>query len=223
MKGILKGVAKFQAQVYPKKRALFERLSKGQTPKTLFITCADSRIDPCLLTQTDPGELFVLRNAGNLVPTHGAPAGGEMASIEYAILALKVQDVIVCGHSDCGAMKAVLAPQSTAGLPEVAAWLTHAQAARAATRAAFPDQEGPAVLSAMIRQNVVAQLRNLATHPSVASRQHSADFALHGWVYDIGSGSIEEYDVEQREFRPLGRDRARSETRKPKRRTREKK
>jgi carbonic anhydrase len=108
MQKLVDGVHQFQENVFGAKQALFERLADGQQPLALFITCSDSRIDPCLLTQTQPGELFILRNAGNIVPPYGQGSGGEAATIEYAVCALKLKDIIVCGHSHCGAMNGLL-------------------------------------------------------------------------------------------------------------------
>src|SRR5215470_17477677 len=128
MTRIIQGVLDFQRRVFGGKRSLFQQLGKGQKPLALFITCSDSRISPNLLTQTEPGELFILRNAGNLVPPHGAPANGEAATIEYAVAHLHVRDVILCGHSKCGAMAGLLQPQAVASMPAVAGWLEHARA-----------------------------------------------------------------------------------------------
>src|SRR3954471_16490906 len=126
MEKILEGLAHFQKTVYPEHRALFDKLALGQRPQALFITCADSRIDPCLLTQTKPGELFICRVIGNIVPPYPDAIGGVSATIEYAVGVLGVADVIVCGHTDCGVMKGVLNPQAVAALPSVSAWLKYA-------------------------------------------------------------------------------------------------
>ena len=105
MEELIQGVTKFQNEVYPGKEAAFRKLANGQNPEVLFITCADSRIDPGMLTQTQPGDLFICRNAGNVVPPHSNQTGGMTASIEFAVAALGVSHIVVCGHSDCGAMK----------------------------------------------------------------------------------------------------------------------
>src|SRR5437763_2332951 len=119
MQKLIQGIHRFQQESFRPLQSLFEQLSKGQSPETLFITCSDSRIDPNLLTRSEPGDLFIVRNAGNIVPPHGAAAGGEAASVEFAVAAFGVKDVVVCGHSDCGAMKALLRPEAVAGLPAV--------------------------------------------------------------------------------------------------------
>src|SRR4051812_11737288 len=186
---ILRGLSRFQRDVYPKQRELFERLALGQRPDALFITCADSRIDPCLLTQTKPGELFICRVIGNIVPPYPDAIGGVSATIEYAVGVLGVPDVIVCGHTDCGVMKGVLNPEALAALPSVSAWLGYAQAARAA--------EPGGDLLKLAQANVVQQIENLKTHPSVAARVADGDLGLHGWMYHIGEGAVTAYDAAQ--------------------------
>src|SRR5262249_15478483 len=177
---ILRGVSQFQREVYPKHRDLFQRLALGQRPHALFITCADSRIDPCLLTQMKPGDLFICRVIGNVVPPYPDAVGGVSATIEYAVGVLGVEDVIVCGHTDCGVMKGVLNPEAVAALPAVSAWLQYAEPAR---HAAGSDD-----LLALAEHNVVHQLENLRTHPAVAQRLNDGDLSLHGWVYHIAEG-----------------------------------
>src|SRR5215469_7034592 len=130
MQKLIQGIHQFQQESFRPLQGLFEQLSKGQNPETLFITCSDSRIDPNLLTRSKPGDLFILRNAGNIVPPHPAASGGEAATIEFAVAALGVKDVIICGHSHCGAMKGLLEPETIAPLPAVASWLSHAETTR---------------------------------------------------------------------------------------------
>src|SRR5436309_9182659 len=138
MQKLVEGIHHFQANIFRPQRDLFERLAAGQHPVALFITCSDSRINPNLLTQTDPGELFILRNAGNIIPPYGAGQGGEAATVEFATAALGIQDVIVCSHSHCGAMKGLLDPKAVRDLPAVAQWLTHAEATRRIMRDKYP-------------------------------------------------------------------------------------
>ena len=140
MQRLIEGLHHFQSQVFGNQRELFERLAKGQAPETLFITCADSRIDPCLLTQSAPGDLFILRNAGNLVPPYGAVRGGEAATIEFAIAGLGVKDIIVCGHSHCGAMKGLLDPPPATAFPALNDWLSHAEATRRIMHEKYADR-----------------------------------------------------------------------------------
>jgi carbonic anhydrase len=130
MQKLIQGLHKFQASVFSSQRELFQRLVHGQKPDALFITCSDSRVNLNLVTQTDPGDLFILRNAGNIVPPAGAGVGGESATIEYAVSVLGVSDIILCGHSHCGAMASLLEPESLTELPLVQAWLSHAETTR---------------------------------------------------------------------------------------------
>jgi carbonic anhydrase len=188
---LLGGVSRFQKHVYPKHQDLFEKLALGQRPEALFITCSDSRIDPSLLTQTKPGELFICRVIGNIVPPYPDAVGGVSATIEYAVGVLQVPIVIVCGHTDCGVMKGALNPDALKDYPNVTHWLRYAQV------------EHRDLLS-LTESNVVAQLKNLRTHPTVAARLEEGDLALHGWVYHIGPGEVTAYSEETGKFQPLG-------------------
>lgn len=204
MENLVRGIHNFQHGYFSSQKELFERLAKGQSPQTLFITCSDSRINPNLLTQTEPGELFILRNAGNLVPAHGAlRGGGEAATVEYAVAALGVKDIIVCGHSHCGAMAGLLRPSSLDELPAVAAWLEHAEATRRIVRENYGEMPDDDRLKATIKENVLAQLQNLRTLPSVAARLGRGEVKLHGWVYEIESGKVYAYDMQENAFKPL--------------------
>jgi carbonic anhydrase len=203
MEKLVRGLHAFQTEYFSPQRELFERLAKGQNPETLFITCSDSRINPNLLTQTAPGDLFILRNAGNLVPPYGATNGGEGATIEYAVAALGVRDIIVCGHSHCGAMKGLLHPETTADLPAVSDWLKQAETTRRIMKENYPTlQDGP-LLTATVEENVLVQLENLRTHPSVAARLRDGQLHLHAWVYKIETGQVFQYDPVEGQFEPL--------------------
>jgi len=197
---ILKGLSRFQKSVYPKQRDLFQKLALGQRPDALFITCADSRIDPCLLTQTQPGQLFICRVIGNIIPPYPDAIGGVSATIEYAVGVLGVPDVIVCGHTDCGVMKGVLNPEALEPLASVSAWLNYAQPARRAVAHLKQVQTDEEHLLAVAERNVVQQLGNLRTHPTVAERLDQGDLNLHGWVYDLGEGVVTHYDSNQDAF-----------------------
>jgi carbonic anhydrase len=191
---LLGGISRFQKHVYPDRRDLFEKLELGQRPDALFITCADSRIDPCLLTQTNPGELFICRVIGNIVPPYPDKLGGVSATIEYAVGVLGVTVVIVCGHTDCGVMKGALHPDALADFPNVTAWLQYAEVEQRET------QPSAAFLLTLAEKNVVAQLKNLRSHPSVAARLQEGNLAMHGWVYHIGSGTVTAWDEESGKF-----------------------
>jgi carbonic anhydrase len=184
----LGGISRFQKQVYPEHQELFEKLATGQRPEALFITCADSRIDPCLVTQTHPGELFICRVIGNIVPPFPDALGGVSATIEYAVGVLRVPEVIVCGHTDCGVMRGALNPEALEAFPNVSAWLRYANVQQR------EPEPSPDFLLALTENNVVEQLKNLASHPTVAARLKLGDLALHGWVYDIGTGTDTVYN-----------------------------
>jgi carbonic anhydrase len=190
----LGGISQFQKHVYPEHQDLFERLALGQRPEALFITCADSRIDPCLLTQTKPGELFICRVIGNVVPPFPDAIGGVSATIEYAVGVLGVSEVIVCGHTDCGVIRGALNPKALEAYPSVTAWLRYAKVER---RDPEPSAE---CLLALTEENVAAQLKNLRSHPTVAARLEKGDLALHGWVYHIGPGTVTVYNEASRTF-----------------------
>jgi carbonic anhydrase len=191
---LLTGISRFRKYVYPKHQDLFEKLATGQRPEALFITCADARVDPSLLTQTKPGDLFICRVIGNIVPPYPDAIGGVSATIEYAAGVLQVPAIIVCGHTDCGVMKGALNPGALEGYPNVTAWLRYAQVEE---RELEPSTE---FLLALTERNVVAQLKNLRSHPTVAARLDEGNLVLHGWVYHIGPGTVTAYDESSRKF-----------------------
>jgi carbonic anhydrase len=199
MKDVIEGFLRFQKEAFPQRSKLFKKLASNQNPKTLFISCSDSRLVPELVTQREPGELFVIRNAGNIVPPFGPEPGGVSASVEYAVMALGVRDIVVCGHSDCGAMTAVANCQCLDHMPAVAHWLRYADAAKAINEAEEHSSTQSRV-DGMVHQNVIAQLGNLRTHPSVALALAKGNITLHGWVYDIESGCIEAFDSKSGAF-----------------------
>lgn len=202
MQQLIEGFLKFQREAFPQRLALFQRLAKAQNPATLFIACSDSRVVPELVTQTEPGQLFVIRNAGNIVPSYGLEPGGVSATVEYAVAVLGVSDIVICGHSDCGAMTAISTCKCLDHLPAVEGWLRHADSAKVVNAARdYPSDQ--ARLEALVRENVIAQLTNLRTHPSVRLALQMGCVDLHGWVFDIESGVIEALDGETQRFVPL--------------------
>lgn len=203
MKRLVEGLARFQREIFPTKQQLFKSLAEGQSPETLFITCADSRVVPDLILQTAPGDLFICRNAGNLVPPHGEVAGGVSATIEYAVMVLHVKNIIVCGHSDCGALKAALHPEKLKDMPTVASWLKHAETARRVVMSNYDHLEGEELLEAAIQENVLAQLDHMRTHPSVAAAVARGELDLYAWMYCIKSGKMTGYDPEAGAFIPV--------------------
>ncbi len=203
MQKILEGVRRFREIVYPDKRALFERLAGGQSPAALFIACSDSRVHPDLITQTDPGDLFILRNPGNIVPPYRARDDSASATVEYAVEVLGVADVIVCGHSDCGAIKALLNGEQVRHLSAVTGWLSHAEVARRIVESQYADLPVERRVQIGVEQNVLVQLDHLRTHPSVAAATAAGRLRLHAWVYDIAPGEVRQYDRISRRFESL--------------------
>lgn len=203
MKKLMRGLRQFQDTYVPSRKALLAQLAKGQHPNILFITCSDSRVSPELITQSELGDLFVIRNAGNIVPPYGSTNGGEGATIEYAIKSLEVDHIIVCGHSSCGAMKGLLQVGSLEEkMPLVYNWLKHTEATRELVAENYPGLEKAEKLDVMVAENILTQLANLRTYPAVHSRLHRGDLTLHGWIYHIESGSVTSYDPETHEFLP---------------------
>jgi carbonic anhydrase len=186
------GIRRFRTKVYPENEATYQKaVMEPQAPHALFVTCADSRIDPELITQSGPGDLFVTRNVGNLVPAYGEMMGGVSAVIEYAVSALKVQHVVVCGHSDCGAMKGLLHPEALATMPTVKSWLKNAHAALSVAESLGGADEKPSdLMRRLTEENVLLQMQHLRTHPSVAGAMARGELTISGWVYDIGKGEV---------------------------------
>lgn len=203
MQKLIQGLQHYQNKIFGSQRELFQRLSEGQSPEVLFITCSDSRINPNLLTQTEPGELFILRNAGNLIPPYGAIQGGEAATIEFAVAGLGVKDIIVCGHSHCGAMKGLLFPPQKTEFPALTEWLRHAESTLRIVRDKYTNLSDATLLNVATQENVLMQMENLRTHPVVASGLSQGKIKLHGWVYKIESGEVFGYDPELCQFKLL--------------------
>jgi len=197
------GVVKFQKDVFPEKRELFDELSRGQSPEALFITCSDSRIEPSLITQSDPGELFICRNAGNIVPPHDTHTGGMTASIEFGISALQIPHIVVCGHTECGAMKGAMNPAGLDAMPHVRDWLAHARAAVEIAEELGEGMSDHDRLLLLTEHNVLMQLANLKTHPAVAKALALGKVRLHGWVYDIKTGDIYAWNDKTDRFEPV--------------------
>ena len=204
MNELIGRVLRFEKDVFSNRTALYNDLaSNGQAPKALMISCADSRVAPEHVMQADPGDLFVCRNAGNIVPPFSQMNGGVSSTVEYAVQALGVRDIIVCGHSDCGAMKAVAEPGLTDDMPNVAVWLRHSDAANRVVRHAYPELTNGELVRAISLENVVAQLAHLRTHPSVATAIARGEMSLHGWFVDIHEGQVLALDGETGQFVPV--------------------
>ncbi|MES2625424.1 MAG: carbonic anhydrase [Pseudomonadota bacterium] len=208
MEKLVSGIAKFQQTLFESHKQLFADLAQQQNPEILFITCSDSRIDPNMITQSKPGEMFICRNAGNIVPPHAPTTGGVTATIEYAVAVLHVKHIVVCGHTDCGAMKGAMYPDSVKHLRHVSDWLSHCAPAIARV-AARNETVSHAQLLELTEENVILQLHHLQTHPEVATRIAAGDIFLHGWVYDIELGEIHCYEKSSGAFVPASEHYAR--------------
>jgi carbonic anhydrase len=195
--GLIQGLNAFHSDYFTTNRELFERLSNGQAPEVLFITCSDSRIDPCLITQSQPGELFVMRNVGNIIPSYGAASSAEAAGVEYAVAGVGVRDIIICGHSHCGAMKGLLQIGTLSEqMPLVYDWLKrHGEATRRLVLDNYANVEPDRLLKIAIEQNVLTQIENLETYPVIRSKLHSKQLNLHAWMYEIETGKVFAYDA----------------------------
>lgn len=200
--GLIQGLNAFHSDYFTLNRELFERLSNGQAPEVLFITCSDSRIDPCLITQSQPGELFVMRNVGNIIPSYGAASSAEAAGVEYAVAGVGVRDIIVCGHSHCGAMKGLLQIGNLSEqMPLVYDWLKrHGEATRRLVLDNYANMQPERLLKIAIEQNVLTQIENLETYPVIRSKLHSRQLNLHAWMYEIETGKVFAYDAGLRQF-----------------------
>lgn len=198
-------VFSFEKHVFPNQSSLYNHLAEnGQSPKALMISCADSRIVPEYIMQAEPGDLFVCRNAGNIVPPFSTQNGGVSSTVEYAVLGLGVRDIIVCGHSDCGAMKALVHNEGLEKtMPNVAAWLRHAHAAEKVAREGYAAMSDAERIHTVSLENIVAQLAHLRTHPSVAAGIARGEIALHGWFVDIHAGQVLGLDGETGRFVPI--------------------
>lgn len=199
---IIQGVNQFHDDYFATHQELFQQLSQGQSPDVLFITCSDSRIDPCLITQSQPGRLFVIRNIGNIIPAYGSVNITEAAAVEYAVQVLGVKEIIICGHSHCGAMRGLLQVGSLAEtMPMVYSWLkTHAEATRRLVVDNYPNEPTDRLLKLAIEQNVLTQIENLETYPVVRSRLHAGTINLHAWMYEIETGSVYAFDAVRHKF-----------------------
>ena len=207
LKRLKEGARRFQTEVHAERAEAYRlAATTPQQPHTLVVACADSRVDVQSITSSKPGEVFITRNIGNMVPAYGEMLGGVSAVIEFAVSALKVEHVVICGHSDCGAMKALLNPESTADMPTVTSWLTNGQAALkiAETFATEDDQPGDR-LRRLTEENVLMQIAHLKTHPSVAGAMARGQLTVSGWVYDIGSGMVRIAEDDSREFVPVSK------------------
>lgn len=206
MQKLEEGVHHFQATYFARNRRLFQKLSeKGQRPETLFITCSDSRVVPTLITSAAPGDLFIVRNVGNIVPSvERGVLGGVSAAIQYAIEVLEIDNVIVCGHTHCGAIDAILHPERVKHLPFVSRWLAESSRIPQLIEERYGHLTGEARITAAVEENVLVQLENLRTFDFVARRLDSGTLKMSGWVFNIGTGDVFDYDPVSGQFLQLG-------------------
>jgi carbonic anhydrase len=203
VKKLIRGLDKFRQTYVNTHQELFEQLSHGQKPRVLFVTCSDSRIDPNLITDTDIGELFVIRNAGNIIPPYGAANGGEGGTIEYAISALGIEQVVICGHSNCGAMKGLLKLNKLQeDMPLVYDWLKHAESTRRLVLENYSHYQGKDLMEILVAENVLIQIENLKTYPVVRARLHQGKLKIYGWIYNIETGTVLAYDTRTHTYVP---------------------
>ncbi len=199
---LARGIHQFQSNYFAKNRRLFEQLATaGQRPETLFITCSDSRVMPEIITSAAPGELFIVRNVGNIVPSvERGVIGGVAAAIQYAVEALQITNIIVCGHTQCGAIDAIMHPERLKHLDYVARWLDEAQCIPQILAERYGDLEGEARMTAAVEENVLVQLENLRSYPFLVDRLNKGTLELNGWVFKIATGEVYDYDPDREEF-----------------------
>lgn len=203
MQKLVKGIHSFRNGYFATHRELFEQLATaGQNPETLFITCSDSRVVPNLITNAPPGELFIVRNVGNVVPRTDLP-GGTAAAIQYAVEVLNVENVIVCGHTQCGAMQAILNPERVEKLPYLKRWLAQTESVRRVIDERYGHLGAEARLTAAVQENVLSQLEHLREYSFIAERLDADELHISGWVFDLARGEVFNYDPEHGEFVPL--------------------
>lgn len=205
MQKLQAGIHNFQATYFARNRRLFEKLAEGQRPETLFITCADSRVDPNLITSSAPGEMFTVRNVGNIVPSYAKGVlGGVSAALEFAVEVLKVGEIIVCGHTQCGAIDAILQPNKVSHLPLLSRWIEQSSSLPGIIDERYSHLEGPNRATAAVEENVLLQIENLRTFPFVRERMDAGEISVSGWVFRIATGDVFDYNPESGQFEPLG-------------------
>ena len=205
MKKLIKGLHTFQREVFAQKEQFFANLAHGQNPEVLFITCSDSRINPHLMTTTEPGDLFIIRNAGNIVPTYGT-GGGEEATIEYAVQVLGVKDIVVGGHTHCGAMAAGHNPKTIEHLPSLTRWVqTHIVPTAALVNKSYQELDNAARINVLMQESVLRQIENLNTYPAIRERVAQGVLSIHAWVYEIESGKVFSYAAPKGQFKDVSK------------------
>ncbi|HKL37903.1 MAG TPA: carbonic anhydrase [Bacteroidales bacterium] len=203
MNKLFEGARQFSRQGYENHKSLFDQLKDRQKPHTLFLTCSDSRIVPALITQSLPGELFVIRNVANIVPpAHQAERFAEnLSAVEYAVQVLNVDQVVICGHSNCGGCRALFSePVALNSLPHTSQWLKLARPARERAKARQYQLWRDNPFRSVEQENILLQMENMNSHPFVNDRQKSGSLPVFGWYYDIGRGEILNYNPDTGKF-----------------------
>ena len=208
MEKLISGIHRFRTQYWSDNEELFQRLAeKGQSPEALFITCCDSRVIPTVITHSQPGDLFVLRNIGNFVPPYSEnplDGTGVAAAIEYAVEHLRVRDIIVCGHSDCGAMKALYKDRTLfAETPHIAEWLSHGDRTLTVVADHYPGKSQEERLAITAEENVLLQMENLRTYPVVQKAASEGRLHVHAWFFEIGGGKVYRYSPDKGQYEPI--------------------
>ena len=209
MQKLIAGIHRFRNQYWSENRELFERLAEhGQSPEALFITCCDSRVDPVVMTHGKPVDLFIVKNMGNFVPPYSEnplEGTGVAAAVEYAVVHLHVRDIIVCGHSDCGAIKALYKDRSHyADTPHIGQWLKNGDMTMRVVTANYPELSREERLEITSEENVLVQIENLRTYPVVRQAALEGKLHVHAWFFDIGAGRVYSYSPAREQFEPVG-------------------
>ena len=200
MEKLIKGLHKFQTEVFPIQKDFYANLTKGQNPETLFITCSDSRINPNLVTSADPGDMFILRNAGNIIPPHGT-GGGEAATLEFAIIVLKVKHIILCGHSHCGALQAVFDVNKLEKQKDLKQWIeTYVSPTLELIKERYLVTNKVTIEDILLQEHVLQQIENLKTYPFIIDALAQQEINLHAWIYKFEHGDIFSYNQSSEQF-----------------------
>ncbi len=211
MKKLIQGIVDFRNNLTEESRELFAKLALGQKPDTLFIACSDSRVVPNLFASTNPGDLFVLRNIGNMIPPSSATQhdNGASAVIEFSIFSLNISDIIVCGHSECGAMQALAHGTDTQCCPHLGSWLKYGEEALKKVRNGFVISPGLAEHNQLSQVNVLQQLQHIASYPFIQERIEKKQLRLHGWWFDIAQADVYCYEPDLNQFVVIDENEAR--------------
>jgi carbonic anhydrase len=208
MQKLIAGIHRFRKQYWSANKELFRRLAEhGQFPEVLFITCSDARVDPVTITDVKPGDLFIFRNIGNFVPPDSEnllEGTGVAAAVEYAVEHRKVRDIVVLGHSDCGAIKALYEERDHfAATPHIGPWLRHGDRTMAVVKANYPELSPEERYGITAKENVLLQVENLRTYPVVRKAAREGRLHVHAWYFEIGTGTVLRYSPERGQFEPI--------------------